>query len=313
MSFTDNTLIAQAFANQHRRSLGTITKESEDASGRTSAEIERVLYARVKDFKFLDHATGADRQEQWSIKIEKTEENAGSGSIRVRKSINLRSPGAAVQYVLTSKLDIDSKGSSAETPEPSSEDQFNIFKYFANRGMLKDRYYFPIEGTGTDVKWEIDCFPKPGAMYHEWIKIDLEKWPRGKQLPPLPFEFLELIDGSEGMEGDSADKIAKLYEDIFLTKNTQTPLVDYGTPAPTPGGNTDEEGQEKQNDQGNQTGNAGTDDGAGGNAGAAGDGGDDQTGGVPPVDGKPKDGKQPGDGDASGQEPGDTGNGDDDQ
>jgi hypothetical protein len=225
-----------------------ISNEAEDVSGRTSAEIERVIYVRVKDFGFLERANGAERQEQWSIKVEKTDDNAGSGSVRVRKSTNLREPGAAVQYVLTSKLDIGQMGSSAETPEQSSLDQFNIFKYLASKGMLKDRYYYPIEGS--DLSWEVDCFPKPGAMYHEWVKIDLEKWPRGKELPALPMEFLEMMDGSEGMQTDeSKEKISKLYEEIFLIPNTNSPLADYGNTDPA-GGATDEEGQNKENDQG---------------------------------------------------------------
>lgn len=233
-------------------SLGMASLEAEDVSGRTSAEIERVLYARVKDFGWLDRATGADRQEQWSVKVPKTEENAGSGSIRVRKSINLREPGAATQYILASKLDVGNMGASAETPEPSTQDQFNIFKYLANKGMLKDRYYFPIEAT--ELNWEIDCFPKQGELYHAWVKIDLEKWPRGKELPQLPMEVLELIDGTEGVADEATKaKISELYETIFLLPNTKSPLVNYETTdTSADAGATDEEGQNKTNDQNGQ-------------------------------------------------------------
>jgi hypothetical protein len=300
MSFGSRTLIAESFQEVEIKSLlGLKSNEAEDVSGRTSAEIERVIYVRVKDFAWLERAAGAERQEQWTIKVPKTESNAGAGSVRVRKSINLREPGAAVSYVLTSKLEIGNKGSCAETPEQSSLDQFNIFKYLADKGMLKDRYSFNIEGS--DLNWEVDCFPKPGEMYHDWVKIDLESWPRGKELPALPMEFTEMLDGSEGMQSpESAEKIGQLYETIFLTKNTNQPLSDYGNtdPAPAEGGATNEDGEAQQNDNPDGT------------PPADGSGGDDQSGGGaddtsnPPADDTSND-------NAGG---GDTGgNGDDDQ
>ncbi|HEX9137649.1 MAG TPA: hypothetical protein VF905_12000 [Nitrospirota bacterium] len=225
--FGGNTLIAGLMQQREMRSM--VSNEAEDTSGRTSAEIERVIYARVTDFKFLERAAGAERQEQWSIKIPKTDENAGSGSIRVRKVTNLREPGAAIQYVLTSKLDVGAGGSSAETSEQSSIDQFNVFKYLANKGMLKDRYVFPIEGS--DLNWEVDCFPKPGELYFEWVKIDLEKWPSGKELPPLPFAAAEMMDGDKTNQNEETKaKISRLYEDVFLLPNTKEPLAAYEQP-----------------------------------------------------------------------------------
>ncbi|BCM95128.1 hypothetical protein [Burkholderia phage FLC6] len=279
MSFGPRTLIAESFQEVEVKSLkGLASNEAEDVSGRTSAEIERVIYVRVKDFAWLERATGAERQEQWSVKIAKTDKNAGSGSIRVRKSINLREPGAAVSYVLTSKLDIGERGSCAETPEQSSLDQFNIFKYFGDAGMIKDRYTFPIEGS--DLNWEVDCFPKPGAQYHDWVKIDLESWPRGKELPALPMEFTEMLDGSEGLQSpESEEKIKQMYETMFLTPNTNQPLADYGnSDAPPAGGATDEDGEQKQNDN-PDGGTPAADDGSGDNGGGDGAGGDDQNAG----------------------------------
>lgn len=220
-----NTIISGLM--KKRELIGLISNEAEDTSGRTAAEIERVIYARVTSFDFLERAAGAERQEQWSVKIAKTEENAGSGSIRVRKVTNLREPGAAVQYILTSKLDIGMKGSSAETSEQSTVDQFNVFKYLANKGMMKDRYVFNIDGS--DRQWEVDCFQKPGELYFEWVKIDLEGWPSGKELPQLPFTAAEIIDGDKASQTDETKaKISRLYEEVFLMANTNEPL---GSPA----------------------------------------------------------------------------------
>jgi hypothetical protein len=248
--FGTNTLIAGLMRDREYR--GMISNESEDTSGRTAAEIERVIYARVSNFDFLDKASGAERQEQWSIKVAKTEENAGSGSIRVRKTTNLREPGASVQYVLTSKLDVGGKGHSAETSEQSTVDQFNIFKYMANKGMLKDRYTFPI--PGSDLIWEVDCFPKPGEMYFEWVKIDLEKWPSGKELPQLPFAVAEMMDGDPGQQSEETKaKISRLYQDVFLIANTKEPLSSYAEEGSGQPGVAKESIQETGTDPGAET------------------------------------------------------------
>lgn len=278
-----------------------ISNEAEDVSGRTSAEIERVLYVRVGNFDFLDKANSAERQEQWSVKVKKTEDNAGSGSIRVRKSINLRETNSPPQYVLATKLDVGEKGSTAETPEQSTADQFRIFKYFGEKGMIKDRYSYDI--PNTDLRWEVDCFPKEGAMYHEWLKLDLEKWPRGKELPALPFEVLEMIDGSPGyLTEENESKVRELYETMFLTPNQMQPLASYDdeeeeSQQDNPNGTaTDEEGQQKANDQtqgnnddGQQPG--GEDPDAGGNQdpGSAGGGEGGDAGGKPEDDGNDDD------------------------
>lgn len=248
--FGSNTLIAGLMRDREFR--GMISNESEDTSGRTAAEIERVIYARVSGFDFLDKASGAERQEQWSIKVAKSEENAGSGSIRVRKTTNLREPGASVQYVLTSKLDVGGQGHSAETSEQSTVDQFNIFKYMANKGMLKDRYTFPI--PGSDLIWEVDCFPKPGEMYFEWVKIDLEKWPSGKELPQLPFAVAEMMDGDPGQQSEETKaKISRLYEDVFLIPNTKEPLSSYAEEGSGQPGVAKESIQETGTDPGAET------------------------------------------------------------
>lgn len=260
-----NTLIASQIQENDVR--GMISNEAEDTSGRTSAEIERVIYARVSSFDFLERAIGAERQEQWSVKVAKTEENAGSGSIRVRKVTNLREPGSAVQYILTSKLDIGQKGSSAETSEQSTVDQFNIFKYLANKGMLKDRYVFPIDGS--DCVWEVDCFPKPGALYGEWVKIDLEDWPSGKELPQLPFTAAETMDGDQANQTEETKaKISRLYQESFLLANTNEPLgapgdqsrpYDHGQPGVAADGGEKPPGMETQDDH-NAEADAGADD-----------------------------------------------------
>lgn len=227
--FGNNNFFTDAW--KHHELRGLISNEAEDTSGKTAAEIERVIYARVSSFDFLERAAGAERQEQWQIKVPRTEENAAAGSIRVRKVTNLQHSGSGVQYILTSKLKVGQAGGSAETSEQSSADQFTVFKYMANSGMLKDRYRFPIENT--DLFWEVDCFPAEGARYNEWVKVDLENWPRGKELPPLPFNAAETIDGDDASHTEETKaKVDRLYEEIFLLKNTNTPIESGDAPPP---------------------------------------------------------------------------------
>jgi hypothetical protein len=68
-------------------------------------------------------------------------------------------------------------------------------------------------------------------MYFEWVKIDLEKWPAGKELPQLPFAVAEMMDGDKAsMSEETKTKISRLYEDVFLMKNTNEPLASYAEP-----------------------------------------------------------------------------------
>ena len=256
-----------------------ISVEAEDVSGRTHAEIERVIYAKVKNFDFLDNANGAERQEQWSVKIEKNEENQGSGTIRVRKSLDLRAEGSKPQYILTTKLDVGEKGSNAENNEASTKDMFRLFQYLASKGMVKDRYYFDI--PDTDNRFEVDCFPNPDTMYPLWVKIDLENWPRGKALPALPFEFEEMMDGTAGeVSEENEGKIKELYETIFLKANEMQPLVEYDN---DPDQSTDEDGQTATNTTTNDGADSGQDDNDGGTGSGDGENGSEDDGADQPA------------------------------
>ena len=97
--------------------------EAEQATGKSQDEIEHVFYARVADFKQFE-GMAKERQEQWEIKIPKTEYNTAAGSIRVRKTTE---DGKPPVYIMTSKVIVDGNGKLDEVPIASTSVQFIHF------------------------------------------------------------------------------------------------------------------------------------------------------------------------------------------
>lgn len=196
----------------------------EIANGQPVKEIEHTIYARVINPSELDRAASKEHQEQWEIRVPKTDKNAGKGSMRVRKTWNEGKEDEAV-YVRTSKVTMNDKGDKIELPLPSNKDEFTIFKFLSEQGMKKVRFTFPI--IGTDLKWEIDMFPKAdGSGFHEWCKIDLEVRDREQPIPEFPIALDDVIlpVGYGRQNGDADEiKVRELYDSFFLTKNEFLP------------------------------------------------------------------------------------------
>jgi len=121
------------------------------------------------------------------------------------------------------KIPLDPNGSNSkkkEIPIPASEDWFIGFQFLADQGMIKDRYHFPI--VGTDLVWEVDCFPKEGGGYHEWVKIDLEVSDLSAPLPEFPIQFEDIIlpVGVGKLSKEEHDEqVSKLYDECFISPN----------------------------------------------------------------------------------------------
>jgi hypothetical protein len=194
----------------------------ERSDGAALKEREFVFYARIKDGYEFPPTDNKERQEQWTIKIPQTDANAAKGDIRVRKT-DLFDHGdlGQTEYVLTTKVRNGGPEGDDEVPIPSSEDQFNHFKRLAESGMLKDRYTYDI--PGTDLKWEVDAFLKPGGGYHPWVKLDLEvpaDAPKDFGIPEYPIEAEEWIKAQTGDRLPAEEAVVRnLYETMFLTKN----------------------------------------------------------------------------------------------
>jgi hypothetical protein len=194
----------------------------EASTGLSLLEREFVFYAKVTDLAFLKKAAEDELQEQWEIKIPQTEENAAQGRVRIRKTFLA---DGKIDYVMTTKVKVE--GGEDEVAIKSSEDNFEQFRKLSGRGMIKHRFVFPIEGT--ELKWEVDMYFKPGVVpennhdfsnFAEWCKVDLEVNATLKEMPPFPFVSEHVIDNNTG-NASAEDKamIDKLYSELFITKN----------------------------------------------------------------------------------------------
>ena len=196
--------------------------------GESRIEREVVYHAILEDKSFLESAAKKELQEQWEIKIEKTEpsvtpRNLSSGRLRVRK-IN-----DGEKYVFCSKCKNGDHQDEVELE--STEDQFHQFANMSTGGMLKTRYYFPIEGTEGSfpegefdgkLVWEIDVFKKhPDEPDQEWVKIDLElpeNW--NKEIPTFPFPTKQLITSQYPNRPEEEEAIvSKLYDVDFMMRH----------------------------------------------------------------------------------------------
>ncbi len=171
-----------------------------------------MFYARVESPEVLLKAASMEIQEQWGLWHNQTNKNAGSGSVRIRKTITkgvgeegLVNVRQLPQYVMTTKIRTSS-GDALEIPIGTTEDNFKAFRLLAESGMIKHRYIFPI--PDTDLKWEVDMFVAPGedknsTKYLPWCKIDLEVKDKSTAIPDFPAGFLDVIQsGVKGMTGE---------------------------------------------------------------------------------------------------------------
>lgn len=201
----------------------------EQANGKANFEREYVFYAKLTDPSILEKASHVEQQQQWTLKIDKTDKNYCSGQIRIRRTDD----NGKVSYVQTVKTPIKPTapsvlGNDAAVPDASqnmlevaidaSEDAFNQFKMIADQGMIKTRYTFPIEGT--ELKFEVDVFHLANGEKSQWVKIDLEVDKPLESIPPLPEGFSEAILNQKDDQTDEEKQLIRsLYENVFLTKN----------------------------------------------------------------------------------------------
>lgn len=187
----------------------------DDSSGKAEIEIEHVFYAKLANRGALTLAREVQHQEQWELKIPKTDDNASSGRMRIRK---ITTPNQEPQYILAIKTK-HHLGGEIEVGNPSSEDAFNQFKAMSARGMIKTRYVFDI--PNREEKWEVDTYTHLDGTPCEWCKIDLEVKTTERAIPPFP---IGLFDETSVMSANDRSmahqmKIQELYDTVFIRKN----------------------------------------------------------------------------------------------
>jgi len=219
----------------------------EPAQAKSKSEDEIVIYAEITDFSGLSQAEGMEHHEQWEIRPGGA--SAQRGRFRVRKTVT----GGKESFALTIKLKQESETltSNLETPDASlNQAQFDAFKSIAEKGFIKDRYFFPANVVITtedaqvvdipDLKWEVDMFyngrthtdTDPHTQkYHRWCKIDLEVAPIYAKIEELgitskikitvapsklPLGVKVVINGKDENPA-KRDLITDLYDKYFLT------------------------------------------------------------------------------------------------
>lgn len=183
--------------------------------GKAVREKEHTVYARILDFSQLKKADKAEIQEQHVIPVEHTEENRGSGKIRIRK---VTSRSGDVRYELTTKSDV--KEGKIEVTVPTTEENFIQFKVMASVSMFKHRYTFTDEGSG--LKWEVDAVPDGNGGYYPWVRAEIEVKDLKDKVPEFPIKTEEIIyppELSETSEEEYKEKTDKLNSRFFIKGN----------------------------------------------------------------------------------------------
>lgn len=213
--------------------------------GKAIREKEFTIFARIMNFSQLKNANRGEIQEQYIIPVEQTEENAGKGSIRVRK---ITARNGRSRYELTTKNKMG-EGDNIEVTVPTTKENFIQFKVLSTVAMLKHRYTFNIKGT--DKKWEVDAVPDGNGSYCPWVRCEIEVDDlNSKDVPELPLEVEELILPPElgKLTQEEYDEKTKPIMDRFFTSSN--PYIDDENSATTElegEVDTDDEGQEEEN------------------------------------------------------------------
>lgn len=197
------------------------------ADGNAIIEKELVYHAILEDMSVLNNAAKIEKQEQWEIKIPKTENNLYGGRLRVRKTYipNVRSKA---QYIFCSKT--KNENGNLEVELVSTKDQFDQFVAMADSGMIKTRYYFPIPDTNrlggenewdNALVWEIDVFENNQGEIVPWVKIDIELNPNTKkEFLVFPFATKQIITSQYGKRTEEEEAIvSKLYDDDYCIRH----------------------------------------------------------------------------------------------
>lgn len=191
-------------------SLRRLSISLEDgADGTVQQEIEYAFFGCVENWDFLEGAAGSEKQEQWESYRE-----LGDGAFaqaRVR-AIDDRT------YQMCVKTKIPGELGKKEVEQVCSKDFFDQFCFFADKGLNKTRYFFPIEGT--DLKWEVDVYTTQSGERHPWLKIDLEVKTADTKLPKLPFEMKQVIINQPAQRTEEEkEHISNLFKEWTISLN----------------------------------------------------------------------------------------------
>jgi hypothetical protein len=218
-------------------SVAPVSEDTKPAD-KTQREDEIVFYATVGDFEGLKQACSKEHHDQWEVKTE-------HGRFRVRKISK-----ESLDPVFEQTVKINSKNAGLDGSEEKTysinEDLFKAIEMICERGMIKDRYCFPvgklqittdsgIKDVAVDnVYFEVDVFFNEDGSYNPNVKIDLEvnkildklkesnpdlgEFNLNVRLLDLPFKPTDVIVGNKNTSDEDKQKIDNLYDTVFITK-----------------------------------------------------------------------------------------------
>ena len=188
-----------------------IHQPTTEDSGEAVEEIEYIFFLKLDDFEQLERlAKYSERQEQWSLLFRK---QAVETVVRVRR-INAE---GSERFVLTSKINFPELDGKWELEQDAERIHFDIVKENADSGMIKRRYFFPIDGT--DMIWEVDVFYDENGEPVEWVKVDLEVQQRLGTIPTFPIEYVDSVEEQPEVHTDAQKRLVRgLFRDHYIIK-----------------------------------------------------------------------------------------------
>lgn len=186
--------------------------EKDPGKAKVVKEREKVVYAKIVDFEELGKATSKEKQEQWEIRVPKSDAQKFFGQVRARCTDNK-------DYVLCIKTLEQGSDDRDEWEIKVTRAVFEMVKKIADSGMIKTRYVFPVTEKGQDLKWEVDIFEKADGSISEWCKIDLEYSGEEPDLK-YPISLDEILDVQPvDRTEEQKDFVDRLMNEEFLKKN----------------------------------------------------------------------------------------------
>lgn len=198
------------------------TPEAEVSFESAEQEFEIEIYLSGYDIdEIASKSSVNEHQEQWGIFVPKSDKNAASGSLRVRKT---DVAGHDSIYEFTSKIKNGESGNS-EAEDSVGSGQFEHFKLLADQGLIKQRFDIPATNkAGVAYTQEVDVFRNKDGELIPWVKIDAEV-PEGTTITPedIQLKYDEIIIVTPKTKADNVgginEKLREMYDKYFCSKN----------------------------------------------------------------------------------------------
>lgn len=184
------------------------------ANGETVKEREYEIYGTIEDIGAMSGAASSEFQEQWGLVCNEGAEAGIFGNIRVRKTVVGEN-----QVSFTQTIKVKEEDGNDENEIEIGGATFDLFKKLVPNGLLKTRYFFPMEDS--DLTLEVDVFQDLQGVQCLDIKIDLEV-PEGMTVEQitLPFKMTDIRVIKPGKKSpEDCDFVRQLFSKKYESAN----------------------------------------------------------------------------------------------